>query len=242
MNKIYGGLSLAILIVVLIAAIPVVIFAWQSPDALRVSAVAGVLVALATLVLAAVSSLQIQETREQAQKVERASLRPLIVPALSFDNVNIQNNSQTKIVFDIQNAGNGLATNIWGLVFPIDESIGIPINQWVARLDNPLVAHTGSRLEFVRGSAFDKNQQIDGIPLAPKNVSPTSSPLDRHDRYVAQLTLTYTDVLILKHASFFYLTDKNQWVCFAVKDEIRNDLSDLNNEIEARFQREASKS
>jgi len=224
-------------IVVLALGISLIFLLWRNSFILSdLSIIASAVVALATLVLASVSFLQFQEAREQLQKVERASLRPLVVPSSSFDHNQIRDLQRRAISFNMKNAGHGLATNIWGLIFPINrEAKTVPMNQWLAVVHQPLAAAGDFTVDFTTGAAFDGFMEIAGIPLAPQDAPTPRNPLERHQRYVAQLTFTYQDVLQLKHASFFFMTDRDELVCFAVRDEIRHDLSDLNNEVGRRI-------
>ena len=228
MIKLFRIFAYFILLALLILSYPVMRWAWLSSEQTRINAIASLAVALATLFLATVAFVQILESREQIRRAEYASLRPLLVPDTSFDNEQLHDNEIVQIFFDVRNVGSGVATNVWGVILPLPESETITTNQWCARPDNPLAANDPSRLVFSKGTIFGQNDRIDGVSLVPQKILSPNSPLVRDDRYAARLTLTYSDVFGLKHAAFFDLTTNNKWVCFAVRNEISKDLSDLN--------------
>lgn len=233
MNKFLRGLVFILLI--LIMSYPLIHYVWLAPDSTHINAVASIAVALATLLLAIIAFWQILESRDQIRRAEYASLRPLLIPSSSFDHKNIQDSAPDEISFKVRNVGNGVATNVWGLVFPADESQGRSTNQRGSRPDNPIAVNDNVDFKFIRGTAFNQSDQIANIPMVPEKILRSSNPLKRSDQYVARLTLTYSDVFGLKHASFFDLTNKNSWVCVAVKNNISSDLGDLNEKISREF-------
>jgi hypothetical protein len=231
MSKVYGPLAFVILIAVLVVGAPVMILAWRSSDALRLSAAAGFALAWATLVLASLSSLQIYEAREQTRKAQYASARPLLVPQTGHGFEDISNPAVSDFAITIRNVGTGVANNVRGAILARSNARTIP-HQLFGRLDIPLANNDGTDLRFYRGGTlFQQDDQISNISLLPPTEFSSetlgANPLNRHDRLAARLTLSYTDVFGFKHASFFDLTTTTRWIFFVVKNEIALDLGEL---------------
>ncbi len=184
-------------------------------------------VAAATLELALVAYLQMEEAQEAA----KANLRPILVPNSAIPVTDdFWNESEYKIM--IANLGPGPALNVWGVMLPPVIPQRSTIDQYYLRSETPIASKSAAESNFFRGgTVFLPQQTIDkftlGVPedLAPEPGIPDSG--NRRDRCIARLTLSYSDAIGRKYASIFDFTTTKKWVCVSILNNISRDLHDL---------------
>jgi hypothetical protein len=184
--------------------------------------------------------------QRQSQEAQRDLLRPTIVTtdkglALVRNgdgtiNFHIDLRTQTAHLVDLENVGQGPATNIYGVIFgppegPFEQSDQrltlIPPNIITPGQSAPKVeARIGRTLLYGATTvvAFRRRYTLFPDPLRPQ------AETLRFDlpAIVARLTVTYEDVYRRKHASIFDLTAQGEWISVAFLKNIRHDLGELN--------------
>jgi len=224
----------AVIIVLIISG--VTIWAWLGPDPNRVGATATVAVAggtlalaLATLVLAGVAFNQMKEERKRAQETQRASLRPLLIPVNPLGLVPNPDNDAVAEFWsgsgrlsghevEIENVGSGVATNVCGVILPPIEPTPDTDKVFSMRLPRPIA----------NGQPLHGHFEIGAILIFPGNhIENISLFAPKNPFYLLRLTLTYWDVLGLKHASVFDLNRNLVWEQVAILNEISQDLRDI---------------
>ncbi len=220
------GAMFIVAAMVVLATIATIV-AWRMGyDSNIVSAGANIAVALGTLELALITVYGIFEGRRQAQEAQHALSRPLLVPKSTFDEPGFWNAPEHPLF--IQNAGNGIATNVRGVILPPSDFHLDTSFQFSMRLNLPIA--NGERLEGVfmkGGTLFTSKDSIGNIPLAVPEGS-FSSLSDRRDRSFARISFSYSDSFGLKHASIFDLTKTGVWVNVDIVKDIAQDLGDMN--------------
>jgi hypothetical protein len=207
----------------------------QRIDASRVNAAASVLVAAGTMALAFVTFYQIQTTRRQSLETQQAQVRPLLVPQSEINaHATLRIWSQRELIINLKNVGAGVAVNIWGVILPPNEVRTDVPPQFNLRAPDPIANGDKSGYKFqLGGSVFTGQERIGQIELgAPKGEAVETdiselNQMDRRDRYVARLTLSYEDIYGLKHASIYSLTSTGAWVCTKVLSNISESLRDF---------------
>ncbi|HML24785.1 MAG TPA: hypothetical protein PKD09_24235 [Aggregatilinea sp.] len=213
------------LFVVAIGTIVLSVFACVS-DAVRMNAIAGILVAAGTLVLALITHRSIEETKKANDAQIKRAQRPLLVPKRDLP-VQFLDNITSGIPLDIQNVGTGVATNIWGVLAPHStQNLQNPPYLLSVRYPLPLPHSETTTMNFEQGGIthFDQDQICDKPLFLPAN------PSSKHpyaQRFVARLTLTYRDIFGDKHSSTFDLTQNHVWVQLAICNEISKDLEEV---------------
>jgi len=188
--------------------------------------IATIAVALATVVLAAITYLSVREVRHG----QRALSHPILVPTNVPNQKDLVNATERPI--DVANVGTGVATDIWGVLFP--QSTPQP---WVPRqlsLRHTLPLRSGEvrAMTFsAGGTMFTEKDRIGPFLLTvPPELAPERgfpNPLDRRERVIARLTLTCRDSFGLRHAAVFDLDWLGHWVSVATSRQVRRDLRDL---------------
>lgn len=208
----------------------IVIAATSQADPSRIASAASIAVAGATLLLAAVTYKSVTEARRAAQEQQRALARPILVPAIPTEGGDLVNASSR--IVGITNVGTGVALNIHGILMPVSHPVaGLP-RQLSVHYPFPVRAEERKQFQFQEGGTmFDAGDMIAGVPVSvPPELEPDQGvvdTLDRRDRVVARLTLTYQDLFSGLHASVFDLTQMHQWVAVAIKPEIQAGIREI---------------
>jgi hypothetical protein len=244
MRRSYNILVAAVIAVAVILILGLLAALWSlGSDATSVNALAGIAVATLTLAFVAVAFFQMWDNRSHVQEAQEAQLRPLLVPRLILPMDLWQGYPNREHHLDIQNVGNGVATNVSGVILPPAYSRHDVPQQFFLRLQFPLArGETTNGLFKSGGTIFTAEETIAGIqlgvPLERAPEPPTSLPnlISRRDRCVARLTISYRDMLGLKHASVFDLTQTGVWVCIELPSRITHDIDDLDREKGAQWE------
>jgi hypothetical protein len=198
-----------------------------------VTAISGIAVAAATLLLAFATVASIAESRDQAQFTQRSLNRPLIIPISLLKPADLSDQSMYDI--DFRNVGHGVANNIRGLLMSTVQEAASAPQKYSVRSPLPLAPGDTAPMRFseggtllihkdnIRGVSLSLPQELvleDGIPNA----------VDRRDRVIARLTITYSDIFgkyhasVYDYASVYGHTKTEQWVSVANLDDITQDL------------------
>jgi hypothetical protein len=191
-------IPLAIIAVLVLMTLAGIVWTWLEDDRVGVGTFA---LALATFILAVVSFYEMQESRKRAQEDRRAAFRPLLIPTEEMgpwtdpDTARYWNSSQC--MNTIRNVGTGVATNVKGVILPPTEPAPSTDLVFSASVFRPLAADESMSVLFEKGAILVfRGNQIANVPLFATASS----------HHMLRLTLTYWDILGLKHASIFDLT------------------------------------
>lgn len=218
-------------LIVLLGLIPT-FWAWYSlVDSNRLSAVAGILVAVATLGLTCITFYQAQLLRIQAIETQQSAYRPLLAPEGDIPRNGLW--EKQEFTLSIRNVGAGVATNIRGVILPPKKDLKYIPPQFSVRIPSPLPINQSTNAVFiVGGTMLAERDMISGCPVCvPQDRAPESSmpdSADLRDRCIARLTLTYTDIFGIKHASVFDITTSGIWIGVAYLQHITKDIGDIN--------------
>jgi hypothetical protein len=219
-----------VLAVIFATTILTIVAAGLQADASRVAAAASIAVAGATLLLALVTYKAVTEGRQASQQNQRALARPLLVPTNPIDQGDLANAKERAI--DVDNVGTGVALNIHGVLMPVSHPVaGLP-QQLSVQYPFPLRPKEVKPIQFTQGGTmFGPDDRVAGVPMSvPADLEPDEGipdTMDRKDRVVARLTLTYQDLFSQIHSSVFDLTKQNQWVAVAIKDGIEAGIREI---------------
>ncbi len=256
MNKAPAAVASVMIVIIVLAAIALVYASWQAPEPDRIVASATIALAAATLILAIVafyqiqearrehretqriSLIQIEESRRQHQETQRASFLPLVIPMGNvdqykdalLDQTTLWNLSETRaLTIFVKNVGSGVASNIVGAILPSDDPNPLDTSRiFSLYFPHPIAKNDAYPVKavFQRGNMFilptnRLSNRITQVPLyAPAN---DFSPL--------RLSLTYSDLLGLKHASVFDFTRDGVWEQKHILNEISQDLAEMSEEF-----------
>jgi hypothetical protein len=218
------GVVVTSLVLVILALMPDV-------DANRITAIAGIGVAAATLVLALVTVSSIEESRRQAQRAQRSLNHPVLIPTSPLNQDIFFTADSLEIAFN--NAGHGVAYNAYSVFIPAQpiNKLSLP-RQFPARYPVPYKAGDTNTLYYSLGGTRytfeDKIQDISlTVPkeLAPEDGIPNSG--DSRDRIIGRLTVTYADIFGVYSACVYDFTKQALWLLVANLDEIPFDLHQM---------------
>lgn len=178
--------------------------AWPGSDHNVMVAEGTFALALVTFWLVIVAFNEMQEGRRRTQETQRASLRPLLIPVsalgLGPDPDEGAFWRKAEHIIRIKNVGNGVATNVQGVMLPrIDAGLRTEALH-STRCFRPIgTGEDGLDGHFTWGIIpMSRDAQIKGVPLSALRE-------DRNRYCLLRLTLTYWDILGLRHASIFDL-------------------------------------
>lgn len=179
-----------------------------------------------------------EESRRQFLEAQYAADRPILVP-LPRMRIPLDGGEPERIYWDdtrlpieIRNVGPGIATNVWGVFMP-PQPLPLSSHQYSLRLVAPLSSGdtVGRWEQFSRGGTmFNCDDKVSGYSLCvPRELAPEENfnQLDRRDRRIARLTLTYHDIFGRKHASIFDYTQIGIWIEVAIIPNIEHDLGEM---------------
>ncbi len=181
----------------------------------------------------------LEEGRRQFLEAQYAAHRPLLVPLdRHLDDIPavIEWNASVEFI-NIQNAGTGVANNIWGVFMPpVSWSTTVPPQKHI-HLATPLPPGAKSSEECTDtifkwgGTIFNTYDKISehtlGVP-EERALNENFNHLEKRDWCIARLTLTCSDVFGKKHASIFDYTTMGVWVNVAFISNIEHDLGEMN--------------
>lgn len=243
-------------VLIVIAIIIFILFDFISPDPNRIGTIASILVAAGTAFLAVETWNSVHETAARSEKEGHIRVRPQLAPMSILNNVEDAPGGPINILklnvamtheINVENVGVGVANNIWGVMLPYADFTGSLPTQFCMRYPVPLPVGVLKTMSFPEGGTiFDGNEVIyPGVTFSvPKERAPEqgfqNTMMNRRDRIVARLTLTYRDVFDHKHASIYDLTQMGEWVCVYVLNDIVKDIRDLDTDkgtfLSIRFQ------
>lgn len=190
--------------------------------------------AVATVEVAIVALVSMYQGQKQATEALYALNRPILVPRSDFTaeepfDWNVQGRG-----CDIQNAGNGVALNVFGVIFPPAALQSQP--RYWTRPPFPILSHKRANVWFEQGGTLlSRHHQIGPHPLfVPDDRAPEQGVPNfyrRGPRCQARLTLTYTDIFGRRHASIFDYTIMHKWECVAILDDIPQTLDEMDRDI-----------
>ena len=219
--KVSRRLVVGIIAIMLMTGLGVV---WSvlSPDYDLAVAIGTFVLGGATLLLALVAFYQVQDTKDQHLETQRASVRPLLVPMGTLGLGPSSNLADFWSRFEhtvgVRNHGNGVATNVRGVMLPSIEP----------HPSTNLVFSMALPFPIGKGEGVPGQFETGGILILPGDRI-AKVPLHSHkdlDCYV-RLTLTYWDILGSKHASVFDFTKNGTWKQVAICNDIPEDLEQL---------------
>lgn len=227
-----------------------------------VAAIAAVFAAWFTRKIMQSGTRQVEISQDQfvqAVKAQKDEHLPVLMPASPLYSANIgdvalpgrqggtpgYDRNKDRVSVAIENAGQGLALNIQGAIYPPepepqDASIAMTGHVHKRRFGLPLRA--GERIPETEGEGIE---WLDYAPILP----PTTviGDAEQHTQYSlwaprkptvvegahgavemrARLTLTYADIFGRKHAAIYDLTKVNEWVNVTYLNSIPADVSEL---------------
>ncbi|WP_322794736.1 hypothetical protein [Thermoflexus sp.] len=219
----------------------------DSHDSTRISAAAGVAVAAATLILAALTWRSVKISREHIE-IQR---RPILIPdsplmflnsESSMANVWERLNNADAVRIRLRNAGGGTALNVRAVLILRPYNPKVLPTQFSAFEAFPLPSGDSREIEMgLGGTIFNIDDQAGGVQLGvpPEEPGPENvNPANRRPRRVARLTLTWRDEAGLKHAGFFDLDAQSRWHVVGFRHGIPRDLQDLDEEKGVQIRKE----
>ena len=234
--------TLALILTPLAVLTLIIVLVWDLPDydQARASTIASIAVALATFLLAAVAFWQMRDARTQAQEIQHAQVRPLLIPASTIPKVagpwlrpEDVWGSQLEHHLDIRNVGNGVAYDVWGILIPPENLAPFGQTYFTLILNLPIVSgEVANNAQFNKGGVTFKGEpKIQDVPLAlPNDLAFKPGVVDQQRKLplcLARLTLTCRDILGLRHAGIFDLTVQGDWIHVKMCTAARQDIRDL---------------
>lgn len=219
-EHVFRNIAVALIITTTILALAVIV---STADAARVAAAASIAVAGSTLLLALVTYKAVAESEKATEQNQYALARPLLVPTNPINQEDLANARERPV--DIANVGSGVALNIHGLLMPISHPVaGLP-QQLSMHHALPLQPGDVKDVRFEQGGTiFRAEDAIASIPVSvPAELEIDEGipdTMDRKERVVARLTLTYEDLFSRIHSSVFDLTQQDQWIAVAIQEGV----------------------
>lgn len=231
MNTRFDKIIWAIILLTPVSAIAIALATWLMPArASLVSPIASILVAGGTFELAWVAILQIRQVNRQRSAQEEASFRPVLIPDGAVPPESLWNGPGFQL--HIKNVGPGLAFNVEAVLLPpkADRKVIPPL--FYATVPGPIPAGESLPIDLhLGGYMIAEEDSISGVSMAvpPERMPEAGIPDMRRTepRCTARLTITASDLIGVKHASFFDWPTSGGWLAVKLVPHATADIGEI---------------